>query len=652
MSPLQCVCKTLGILSLIVALPTMVSARTSSGYVTNGVEYAPAGSLPGDQIYSAISLNKSGGYLVWEDNITDGDGYGVSAVRLDSTFSPMMANFRINLQATGDQEQPRVALLNNGGAAIVWQGGQRSFQHIYAAFLSASNIFVARDVPVNVATNYQSNPVIATLTNGNVVVAWASRGQDNADGLLGVYARLFNSVGTNLGGEFLVNQYTPGNQRTPAVAALSSGNFVVAWVSELERSSVATDGSGNVTGTYNSVDIYARVYNPSGTPLTGEFLVNTTTNVCADPSIAGAADGTFIIAWSERNLSLPQNGWDISARMFSATGAGGNVQRVNTQLYGDQYAPKIASVGTEYLVAWTSMGQDGSRQGVFGQFLNGDASMAGGEFRVNTTVINQQEYPAVTSDQQGRFMVVWSSYVGGVNSMDLYAQRYATYEAPLSAPAAPMVSALDSYTLSVAWAPLAGFSVANWELYVDTNGAPVATTNIFWQNQSRGTYTTNAFAPDSTHTFQLAYVLTDGRTSPLSSVASGKTWGPDLTGKSGFPDGLPDDWETLYWGTNRTKWLTPGTVLAPNGTTVWMVFLWGANPNDPTTWLTTQLQHNSEGWFLSWNTVPGEIYQVQSSPDLLNWTNLGSPRFAAGTTDSIYIGLSNNGYYQVMRPGY
>jgi hypothetical protein len=30
------------------------------------------------------------------------------------------------------------------------------------------------------------------------------------------------------------------------------------------------------------------------------------------------------------------------------------------------------------------------------------------------------------------------------------------------------------------------------------------------------------------------------------------------------------------------------------------------------------------------------------------WINLGSPRFAAGTTDSIYVGGSAAGYYRVV----
>jgi hypothetical protein len=58
--------------------------------------------------------------------------------------------------------------------------------------------------------------------------------------------------------------------------------------------------------------------------------------------------------------------------------------------------------------------------------------------------------------------------------------------------------------------------------------------------------------------------------------------------------------------------------------------------------------------FLSWNTQPGATYQVQVTTSFMHmasdtlWSNLGSPRFAAGTNDSIYVGGGMAGYYQVM----
>jgi hypothetical protein len=639
MSLPQRVCKTLGVLGLAVALPSLVYGQSTNYYAPLGGEYLPAGSLPGDQINPSAALSTSGGYLVWQDNITDGSGYGISAVQLDATFSPIYGNFRVNVQGTNDQENPQVTRLNGGGAAFVWQGGLRSYQHIYARFLSKSNTWVTSDVMVNAATNYyQANPAIATLTNGNVIVTWASYGQDNSDGLQGVYASVLSPGGTNLSGEIPINQFTPHNQRTPAVAALSTGGFVVVWVSEGERSFIsAPDPNGTVESTYNSVDIYARLYNANGTPSSNEFLVNTSTNTCADPTVAAASDGSFMIAWAQKDKTNPNNSWDVYARTFSSAGVGGVVQTVNTQLYGDQYDPKISSVGTDYLIVWTSLGQDGSWEGIFGQFIHENGTTMGGEFQVNTTVLNAQKFQTVASDGVGRFLVTWSSFVGGIDSMDLTAQRYATTLQPLSAPASPVVSAVDSYTLSVTWAPIEGFSVAYWNLYVDSSATPVQLTNIYWVDDD--------YEPNETHSFQLSYVLANGQASPLSASVSGTTWGNDKN-----HDGLPDNWQAMYWGTNSANWPGPNVHLGgPNGPTVLQVFLWGANPLQPSTWLMASISHTSEGWFLSWNTQPGYVYQVQASPNLIGWTNLGVPRYAAGTSDSIYLGLSYQGFYQITR---
>jgi hypothetical protein len=643
MSPLQRVVKSLGVLCLVLAAPSVALSQSTNYYAAQGGEFAPAGPLAGDQINAQTALATWGGFLVWQDNITDGDGFGISAVRLDSSFSPTLGNFRVNQAGAGDQENPQVALLKGGGAVFVWQSGQPSFQHIFARFLNSSNLWVTGDVMVNSDTNhYQISPAVAVLTNGNVIVTWASFGQDNADGLQGVYAQLLSPTGQQIGGEFLVNQFTPYNQRTPAVAAFPNGNFIITWISELQRFSQSAGSGGYVSGTaYNSVDVYARIFNPAGTATGSEFLVNTGTNTCADPQVAAATDGTYTVVWGQRDKVTINNSWDIFARQFNAAGVGGTVEIVNTQLYGDQFNPRIAAIGTDYLVVWTSLGQDGSKEGVFGQVLHGDGSQAGGEFQVNTSFLNAQKFQSVASDGVGRFFVVWSSYVGGVNSLDLYAQRYATTLQPLSPPGAPIVTPVNSSRLTIAWAPLAGFNVSNYDLYIDGSTAPIIVTNIMWSM--------TGLAPDSTHTFILDYVLVDGRRSPQSSPGTGTTWGSDDNS-----DGLPDDWQTMYWGSNYQNWPPSNTKLTPHGPTILQVFQWGGNPFDSSTWLTTTISQTSEGWFLDWNTKPGSIYQVQSSVNLSSWTNVGSPRFAAGTTDSIFLGISNNGLvsYRIERIRY
>ena len=53
--------------------------------------------------------------------------------------------------------------------------------------------------------------------------------------------------------------------------------------------------------------------------------------------------------------------------------------------------------------------------------------------------------------------------------------------------------------------------------------------------------------------------------------------------------------------------------------------------------------------FLSWNTQPGLIYQVQVSTDLSSWSGFGGLRFAAGYVDSVYVGGNAKAYYRIGR---
>lgn len=638
--------------SLLLMLPAIVGAQTNY-YAKNGTEYAIAGSLPGDQVMPDAAVTPAGGFVVWQDNITDGSGWGVSAERVNSTLSGSLSPFRVNQQGTNDQENPRVALLKNGGAVFVWQGGLKGYQHIFGRFLTPTNTFMTTtDLVVSTFTNnFQINPAVATLNNSNVVVVWGSWDQVNSNSLQDVFCKILSPTGQTVSNQFLVNVFTSYNQRTPTVAALKNGGFVVAWVSEQERNVASVSSATNsaaVLATLNpSVDIYARLYASNGAPASGEILVNTDNNPCANPAAAAATDGSFMVAWDEYDVANPANGWDVYARSFSSTGAGGTTLLVNTYLASDQYAPRISAIGLDYMIVWTSKGEDGSDEGVFGQFVHDNGSPEGGEFQVNTTTISRQMQPVVTSDGVGQFLAVWTSYTGQPYNFDLFAQRYLNVVGLLSPMAAPFVYApftLDTNgvyqpQLQVSWPPLLGIAVSNYEVFVDGAGVPAGvTTSNSWMMTAA-----NGLAPSSTHSFQLEYVTTTGTISPISPAASGTTW------SGGNYYGVPVEWLEQYYGDTIANW--PANVNAPlagGGPSLRQVFLSGGDPLDPATWLQSSLASTSQGMFLSWNTQAGATYQVQSSSNLATWTNLGAARFAAGTSDSIYVGGSAAGYYRVL----
>lgn len=260
-----CIC-----LVFFLAIPAVSRAQTNY-YAADGTEYPIIGSLPGDQIYPDVALNSEGGYVVWQDNITDPVGEGISAMQLNSTLSGSGDIFQVNATATNNQQNARVALLRNGGAAFVWQGGPDNDPHVYARFLNASNLWLsATNITVDAFTNgFQELPAIATLTNGNVIIVWSSFDQAGSNSLYDVYGRMFSANGTPVGTNFLINVFTTYNQRSPSVAALNNGGFVVAWVSEQERSSAPDWGTNSVyygagSVPLPSVDIYERLYTVSG----------------------------------------------------------------------------------------------------------------------------------------------------------------------------------------------------------------------------------------------------------------------------------------------------------------------------------------------------------------------------------------------------
>src|SRR5215471_19160929 len=55
----------------------------AASYALQGGEYKIGGAMAGDQVRSHLAMKSSGGYRVWQDNRTDGDGLGISALRLD-----------------------------------------------------------------------------------------------------------------------------------------------------------------------------------------------------------------------------------------------------------------------------------------------------------------------------------------------------------------------------------------------------------------------------------------------------------------------------------------------------------------------------------------------------------------------------------------
>lgn len=205
---------------------------------------------------------------------------------------------------------PVVAALAGGGFVVTYQGSDYvsgtipAYSGILAQIYDASAHVVRSELIVNSQHDYdQDFQDVVGLTNGDFVVTWRDlRGGRETVGAAenpssnGVYGQVMTATGERVGGQFLVNTTTLGDQGLSKVAALPDGRFVVTW----------TDSSG-ASGDFHD-DVRAQVFNPDGAKSGAEFLVNSQTGgEQAWSSIAALTNDDFVVAWNDGYTTFPSH---------------------------------------------------------------------------------------------------------------------------------------------------------------------------------------------------------------------------------------------------------------------------------------------------------------------------------------------------------
>jgi hypothetical protein len=152
--------------------------------------------------------------------------------------------------------------------------------------------------------------------------------------------------------------------------------------------------------------------------------------VCAD------ANGNFVVAWESGSpLASGQDGsyLGIVGRRFARGGAArGSEFAVNTYTTDYQSFPSVACGDDgRFIIVWSSFGQDGSSSGVFGQRFDSNGQPTGAEFQTNSHTTGTQDYPIVGLDAEGDFVVVWTSDLQDGQGLGVFGQRFASTGAPV-----------------------------------------------------------------------------------------------------------------------------------------------------------------------------------------------------------------------------
>lgn len=375
-----------------------------------GTEQHVATRTSRNQQYPAIARLVSGFIAVWESDGQDGDGYGIYGQRYKSDFTRNGTEFRISTTTAKQQFSSRVAGLSDGGFVVTWQSQSASSTdyNIYAQRYKSDGKKSGGELVVNTSTTgLQSAPAVAGLSDGGFVVTFES--PDGTGNGIGVYARAYSKTSTPKA-VARVSTTTSGDQAFADVTGLLNGGYVVTW------NSPGIDGNG--TG------IATQRYTAANAKSGGQTVVNTT--MAHDqlyPSIAALSDGGYVVVWVSDGED--GSGYGIYSQRYSKTGAKAGAQgRVNTTTANTQWEPVVAGFSDGgFIVMWSSMGQDGSGYGVYGQVYKASGAKVQTEFKVNTYTTNNQWHPAVTGFSNGEAFGVWTSDGQDGSGGGIYGQR-------------------------------------------------------------------------------------------------------------------------------------------------------------------------------------------------------------------------------------
>ena len=179
---------------------------------------------------------------------------------------------------------------------------------------------------------------VATRTDGSFVTTWMNFNSGVASRVL---ARLYAADDQALSDTIVVTEHTSSVASRPVVETAANGSFVVAW-----RQRDGNDDPGRIV---------TRRFDKDGVALADEFVVATEpAGLAGYPGLGMFADGSFVVAWSQYNITDPK----IYGRVIEANG----VPAGDRFLVGGSGASRPAVATDEnagFVVAWAGWAGSG-----------------------------------------------------------------------------------------------------------------------------------------------------------------------------------------------------------------------------------------------------------------------------------------------------
>jgi hypothetical protein len=363
-------------------------ASSSAGINRVGNDLHLNGITVGGEFFSDVATFSDGGYVVayTDTSYTDNEENSGIRMRIFDASGKGGPDIHVNTTVVGGQYQPKIAILVDGKFVVSWDdegatGGDTDGDAVRAQIYNRNGTKVGGEFIVNTTTaGNQDNTSIAALPNGGFVVTWDdTSGQGGDSSGSSIKAQLYDGSGNKAGGEFLVNSQMTNDQQLPSVAALkgvNSGEFVVVWEDDSGLNNDGARGGSIKTQTFDS----------NGNKIGGEVLVDTRnmTYVNTIPNVVGLANGGYAVTWQGQsdgtnNPGIDDDDSNIMMQIFDKNGAKVGTQlQVNTKALQYQQAPRITELTTGFLVVTWEDVED------LGEIPNGDNG------QIKAQIVDQQ----------------------------------------------------------------------------------------------------------------------------------------------------------------------------------------------------------------------------------------------------------------------
>ena len=324
-----------------------------------------------------------------------GDGYVVSRMPAPNVW--VLQRFGADGQPVGPETTiappfgaiepvvPTVAPLTGGGYALMWlQRGADGVYDVYTkSYTSAGTVMgsplrIGRTEPGRLSRP-PAVPQLTALAGGGYVIVWGLQPADP-----GVYAQRFNANGSPAAA---AHQVAAQGNGYLGVTGLTTGGYLVTW-------GVFTGPDGRARA-YSSSDVPLGPAQPAGSNWTGG-------HIAPPDELAPLAGGGSVIAWQipfEHLRALPL--------APDATPLGSpTIVDANAASPFNIWSSVAGLADGGFVVAWFEIGTT-ARDGLFARRFAADGTPTGPETRVNLITASPHS-PVVVAMADGGFMITWS----------------------------------------------------------------------------------------------------------------------------------------------------------------------------------------------------------------------------------------------------